>query len=343
MTRECSRKDRVLATYKREYADRVPTAPMVGSFNAKLIGISIKEYETDPAKMANAILRFYEMFAPDVLSIIGDLWLEAEAIGDELDFPEDAICYIKKYVLEEKSTLAKLNVPDPKRDRRLPDYLETFDRIASAVKDAPRAAAVTGPCTMAMCLRSPEGFINDILDDPKFAHELMRFTTEVTKKFGDALKETGSSVNVGDPSASLTCISPGIYREFVKPYHQEIVDHFQRVFLHICGYIEPQMEDLIQVGFNAISIDEKSSLKKVVEVAQKRVVVFGNVAPYLLVDGTKAEIEESVRQCMDTAAKHGAFILSTGCEIPPETPIENLKYFMEAARKYGSYERIMAL
>jgi len=343
MSREYSGRDRMKAAYKREYADRVPTAPMVGSLCARLTGISIKEYETDPAKMAKSIIRFYEMFAPDVLSVIGDLWLEAEAIGDELDFPEEATCYIKKYALEEKSTLAKLNVPDPKRDKRLPDYLEAYERVVSAVKEVPMAAAVTGPCTIAMCLRSPEGFINDTLDDPKFVHELMRFTTEVTKKFGDALKETGSSVNVGDPSASLNCISPGIYREFVKPYHQEIVDHFQRVYLHICGYIDPLMEELIQVGFNGISIDETSSLKKMVEISRKRVVIFGNVPPHLLVDGTKAEIEESVRQCIEIAAKDSAFVLSPGCEIPPETPIENIKYFMEAAHKYGSYEQIMAL
>ena len=343
MTREYNGRDRVIAAYKREYADRIPTAPMVGSFNAKLTGISIKEYETDPAKMANSIVRFYEMFAPDVLSVVGDLWLEAEAAGDELDFPEEATCYIKKYALEEKSALAKLNVPDPKRDKRLPDYLEACERVASVVKDVPVAAAVTGPCTIAMCLRSPEEFINDTFDDPKFVHELMRFTTEVTKKFCDAFKEIGSSVNVGDPSASCSCISPAVYREFVKPYHQEIVDHFKQVFLHMCGYIDPLMEELIQVGFNAISIDETSSLKKMVEISQKRVVIFGNVPPHLLVDGTKAEIEESVRQCMETAAKDSAFILAPGCEIPPETPIENIKYFMEAAHKYGSYERIMAL
>jgi uroporphyrinogen decarboxylase len=293
--------------------------------------------------MASSILRFYEQFTPDVLSIIGDLWLEAEAVGNELDFPEEATCYVKRYVLEDKINLAKLNVPDPKHDKRLPDYLECFERIASVIKDTPVAGAVSGPCTIAMCLRRPETFITDTYDDPNFVHELMRYCTDLTKKFGDALKETGSSVNVGDPSASCTCISPAIYREFVKPYHQEVVDHFQQVALHICGYIDPLIEELIGVGFNAISIDETSSLRKIVLINQKRAVIFGNVSTHLFVDGTKKQIEESVKECIDIAAKGSAFILAPGCEVPPETPIENIDYFMEAARKYGSYERIMAL
>jgi len=333
-------KERVIAAYKRVYADRVPVAPMVGSFAAKLSGISVKEYETDPAKMANSVIKFYEMFTPDVISVIGDLWLEAEAAGDELDFPEEATCYIKKYALENKSDLARLKVPDPSKDGRLPYYLEGCERLVTTIKDAPVAATVSGPCTIAMCLRSPEEFINDTIDDPTFVHELMRYCTDVAKTFGNAIKETGSSVNMGDPSASCSCISPGIYREFVKPYHLEIVEQFQRVALHMCGYIDPLMDELIQVGFNAISIDEMSSLKKMVESSQGRVVIFGNVPPHLFVDGTKQQMEDSVRECMATAAKDSAFILCPGCEIPPETPIENLMTFMEAGWKYGSHEEM---
>jgi uroporphyrinogen decarboxylase len=343
LTREYSPKERVLAAYKRKYADRVPVFPLVGHFSAKLAGISIKEFELEPAKMAEAIIKYYELFNPDVVTAFSDLWLEAEAAGDEIEFPEEATCYIKKYVLEEKSTLAKLNVPDPKKDKRMPDFLEACERIVSVIKDREVAPAASGPCTIAMCMRSPEEFINDTFDDPGFVHELMRFSTELTKKLGDALKEIGLGASMGDPSASCSCISPEIYREFVKPYHQELIDYFGHIPIHICGYIDPLMEELTSLGFSAISIDETSSLKKMVEVSRKRVVVTGNVAPYLLVDGTKEQIEDAVRECIKIAAKGSAFVLATGCEVAPETPVENLKCFIEAANKWGSYEQVMAL
>jgi len=43
---------------------------------------------------------------------------------------------------------------------------------------------------------------------------------------------------------------------------------------------------------------------------------------------------------VDTAARYSAFILSTSCEIPPRSSPDVVKWFMEAARDYGRYERI---
>jgi uroporphyrinogen decarboxylase len=41
-----------------------------------------------------------------------------------------------------------------------------------------------------------------------------------------------------------------------------------------------------------------------------------------------------VTELMRKMKPYKNFILSTGCDIPPQTPIENLKAFMEAARGF---------
>jgi len=56
---------------------------------------------------------------------------------------------------------------------------------------------------------------------------------------------------------------------------------------------------------------------------------------------TQAEIETEVRRCVDAAARHSAWILSTSCEIPPRSKPEIVGWFMDAAREYGRYERFM--
>ncbi len=30
------------------------------------------------------------------------------------------------------------------------------------------------------------------------------------------------------------------------------------------------------------------------------------------------------------------YMLATGCEVPPETPLENLRAFMDVAKEYGN-------
>lgn len=81
-------------------------------------------------------------------------------------------------------------------------------------------------------------------------------------------------------------------------------------------------------------------LKRLVEMGHKKVVTIGNVDATLFERATKEEIEAEVRRCVDTAARYSAFILSTSCEIPPRSNPDVVRWFMEAARDYGRYERI---
>jgi len=342
--REFSPRERVLSAFKGEYADRVPAYPLMGDFSARLLGISAKEWHTNPAKMADSVVRYHEMFTPDSVAIISDLWLEAEAVGNTLEFPDEACPYVKTYVLEQKSALVKLNTPDPRHDKRMPYLLEAFDRMATIMKDTPLTTSVTGPCTIAMCLRRPDRFLTDVFDDPAFVYDLMRFSTDLAIIMSDELQKSGVMPSIADPSASCSVISPSIYRQFVKPYHEEMVQHFKRLTIHICGYIDPIMEDLASVGFNGISIDEMTSFERALQVFRERgIVVIGNMSPRLFVDGTKMDIEQVVSDCIRTAAKGSRFILSSGCEVPAETPLELINYFFEVIRKHGTLDRIMSL
>lgn len=338
--RSYSGRDRIIAAFRRQYTDRVPVTLVLGPYSAKLAGVPLKVFLTKPDKLAESVVKAHEVLGPDSVVVYGDAYLEAEAVGSEIEFPEEAVTHLKRHILEEKSTLAKLNIPDPKRDKRLPYYLEACERVTSVLKDPGIAGLLNGPWNIAVALRGAQELIYDTMDDPDFVHELMRFTTEVAKTFGDAQRETGVGVNVADAAASCSLISPNIYAKFVKPYEEELITYFKqkkaRVTIHICGYIDPIMEDLVASGADAISIDGPSSLKKLVEVSQKKAVVIGNVPTELFVGGTKEQIEAAVKACIETAADGSAYILSSGCEIPYNASLETIKYFMNAGHQHGS-------
>jgi len=334
-------RDRIRAAFKRQYADRVPIYPITARFNARISGISIREFLTKPAKMAQAILNYHDMFNPDICLVMGDMLYEAEACGTEVEFREHTLCIEKTQLLENKATLAKLKVPDPKKDGRLPDYLEVCERVSSVVKDSNVSGLACGPWQIALVLRGAEQLLRDTWKDPDFVHELMRFTSEVAKRFIIAQSELGIGPSFSEAACSLDLVSPSIYRNFVLPYHKEIVNHCQErgigLALHICGYIDPIMEDVISTGVTAISMDEVSSLQKMVEVAKGKAVVIGNVPTSLFLDGTKEDMEKAVKNCLEVAAKGSGYILASGCEIPDVSPIENVRNFFEAGYKYGRY------
>ena len=95
--------------------------------------------------------------------------------------------------------------------------------------------------------------------------------------------------------------------------------------------------DLDQQSDPALHVDQ---LARFVEVSRGRAVAIGNVDATRFEKTTKEAMEAEVRRCIDTAARHSAFILSTSCEIPPRSDPEAVRWFMEAAREYGRYDRI---
>ena len=120
-----------------------------------------------------------------------------------------------------------------------------------------------------------------------------------------------------------------------EPHPNYFHERKTSVTFHICGYLDPIMEQVQSVGIDGISIDEQSSLEKMLKVSRNKTVVIGNVSPALFAGGTEKDIENAVLKCLSIVGKNKKYILGSGCAIPPQTPLSNLKAFMAAAEKYG--------
>jgi uroporphyrinogen decarboxylase len=341
---EITGRDRVRACMKRTHADRIPIGVIWGSFKARVLGCSLKDYWKDWRKLAEGTIRCYKLCQTDTVGFSWDIHMEAEAVGAPLEFPDDGVPRVKHYILPQKMALGTLNLSEIQSRGRFPSYIEACRAVANSLKDCALSGTVTGPWTIATGLRGTQELIFDTVDDPRFVEDLMKFTTEVTKILGSQVLGTGLSLTMGEAASSCSLISPSIYRRFIKPHHQEIVKFFREkkagLSLHICGYIDPIMEDLMDLGIVALSLDSPSSLKRMVEISQKRIALVGNVATSLFVSGTKEEIEAAVKDCIRVAASGGAYIISSGCELPYNATMDRAQFFIQAAEEHGKAERI---
>jgi len=349
-----SPRDRVVAAYKRSFADRVPVYPIVASYAGTLDGLSIEEFCTMPPKAVKAMLNYYDRHQPDVVLAYNDLAKEAEATGCRVKYSDYVVPSIETHVLQEdKGRLATMEIPDPRKDGRLPAFLEVCEGLMAAKLPTAVGAVAVGPWTIAMLMRNPEVMLLDTFEDPQFIHALMRFTTEYCKRWGDAIVQTKIGLSFSEPTASISLISPDNYRDFIAPYHKELVEHFKAkkvgVTTHICGTTYPIFEDVIRCGFTTFSFDLDQQadpklyvdqLARFVEVSKARAVAIGNVDATKFEKTSKDAMYADVKRCIDTAARHSAFILSTSCEIPPKSDPQVVKWFMDAAREYGRYDRI---
>ena len=331
----------MVSALKRQYTDRIPTTVLIGPYCSKLTNYTVREILKDPKKSAEAHLAFYNRFQPDSLIIYNDIFLEVEAVGCELEFPEDSISHPKSTLLKDQSQLADLKIPDPKKDGRLPYFFELCERVSAGIgKTAVVGLGHSGPWNLAMHLRGAEQLLIECITEPEFVHDLMKFTTEVVRTVGDAVIEAGFLPSPGEAFASCSLISPEIYRDFIKPCHQELCEYFRSkkapMTIHICGYIDPIMEHVIDTGINFVSLDAPSSLRKLVEHSNGKLTIMGNVPTTLFATGTREEMEKAITDCIETAAAEGSgYILSSGCEIPLNSTEDRVEHFFRYAHDSG--------
>jgi uroporphyrinogen decarboxylase len=338
-------RQRVSAAFKKTFTnkeveiDRIPSYPIMGHCNAQLVGASIREFLQDPRVFVKAQVAAYERYKPDIIVMQADLLMDVEAIGNELRFPEDSMCISTKVALEEKGKLSSLKIPDPTKDGRMPGYLEALAQVREAITDSIVSSVIAGPWTTAIGLRGASELIRDAIKDPDYVHELMRFTSQVSIEFMQAVIPLKVGLSYSEAPASCSLISPKMYRTFIFPYHKQIIDHFKEkkvgIGLHVCGYADPILDDMVNTGVTNISVDAPTDLAKAIKATKGKAVLIGNVNTNLFSSGTKEQMRQAIERCIDIAGKDGGYILASGCEVPGIAPPETVDWFMELADELG--------
>jgi uroporphyrinogen decarboxylase len=95
------------------------------------------------------------------------------------------------------------------------------------------------------------------------------------------------------------------------------------------------MEDVIDTGISFLSLDAPSSLQRLIEIGNGKIIVMGNIPTSFFSTGTRQEMEGAVRACIETAAEESGYILASGCEIPMDSTEDRIEHFFKYSRQYG--------
>jgi MtaA/CmuA family methyltransferase len=154
--------------------------------------------------------------------------------------------------------------------------------------------------------------------------------------FGRALIERGANVIiVPEPTASSSMISPRTFRDLVLPLIQDLTSALAApCILHICGNTAPILNSMEQSGADVLSLDQCMNLSESRQKAPD-VSLGGNVDPVnSLLLGDEKQVVENTLNCLRSAGT-SRFVLMSGCGVPPQTPIRNLRAMVRTAVDYG--------
>jgi len=112
------------------------------------------------------------------------------------------------------------------------------------------------------------------------------------------------------------------------------------LILHSDGNLWQVMDDLIEIGFDALHpIEPKAmDIQETKLAVGDRLCLIGNVElDYPLSRGKPSDVEDAVRYLIETVAPGGGYCLGSSNTITSYVPLENFVAMVEACFKYGYY------
>ena len=339
-------KERLAGFFSNKPIDRIPILPFVTSVSGKVAGMTHKEKRSCAKNQAKAQIACYERFGNDSISIEYGLHGIGIALGSKTNDPEDGVPAIIDHYLKNLKDLNCLDLSkverknDPWNQLNYDAYNICMDECGDEVG---ASLSIHGPITAEGSIYPVEKLLRSTRKEPQRVHELLRFSTDAIKIVMKDFLEIGAGISLCDPMASGTLIDRKTYREFVLPYTKEIVDYVhsfgKSLTYHVCGDTSHMTLDLVESGCNMLSIDNRVSLKETKKLVGDKLPIVGNVDPVeVMMLGSIEDVYKAVRCCIEDAYDSPkGYLLSTGCGIPINSPIENIDALMDAGRKYGKW------
>lgn len=177
------------------------------------------------------------------------------------------------------------------------------------------------------------------IDAKAFGQTANRYATWVSQYF-EALADCDSPIikihdDIVWTSGAFT--NPEWYREFVFPNYKKmfapIREAGKKIIFTSDGTYDEFIDDIADCGVNGFVMEPTTNMEYIAEKYGKTHSFIGNADTRILLRGTKEDIYNEVKRCMDIGKKCPGFFMAVGNHIPSNTPIDNALYYNEAFEK----------
>lgn len=230
--------------------------------------------------------------------------------------------------------------------QHIDDLVSLLDSLGGFSRDAFLGADVS-PCAFEMHnrLRGMEDSLVDLITDNKASMRLLNrcgtFAAELAHRALDRydLQMLWTGDDVGSQSAMM--MSPELWRTHIRPALQRVVEaareHAVLVAYHSCGSIRPIVQDLIEMGIDALNPIQPlaadmdpATLKR--EYGSALTFIGGVDTQELLTNSAPTTVRRETERLIEhMTTDGGGYVLGGSHTIAPETPIENIFAMLAAA------------
>lgn len=312
--------------------------PILSFPSVSLLGVTVKELISSSDLQAKGMKAVADRVPSAAAVSLMDLSVEAECFGSVIRVSDDEVPTVIGAVVSDEDEADALQVPAV-GTARSGLYVESIRKAVELITDRPVFAGVIGPFSLAGRLMDVSEAMIYCYDEPDMVHTILNKVTEFTIAYCKAYKEAGANgIMIAEPLAGL--LSPSHAAEFSHPYVKRIVDALQDdnfiVVYHNCGDNVALMKDgIYSIGAMGYHFGDAVQMVDMLKGAPEDVLVMGNVSPSrALCNGTPESVREETLSVMEACTHKPNFVISSGCDIPPLSPWNNLDAFFQAAGEF---------
>lgn len=305
-------------------------------------GLIFHETHKDAQKMAKAAASTYKLSGlPSAVAPL-DLYVEAEALGAEINFRENRefeFPQVRKAGLfgSVKDLTAEIMKGTHRPDAISGEFLNKgrIKLVCNAIKllkedvgnDVVVGGMIPGPYTLLLLVIDVKNLFIEMKKEPQAVTDALFHLSSLLAEVGAAYHNTGADfITIHDMGGSPAFIGPSRYEQFVLPAEKLLIEKLSKPrVLSICGNVTSSLNLLAQTGADAISLDQSVDLAAA-RLALKDTLLFGNIDPVeTLYRGDSVQVRKSVIR----AKEAGVDAVWPGCDLVIQTPIQNIKLMAE--------------
>ncbi len=348
-------RDILIRAARGETVERTPVWLMrqAGRYMAAFREYSTKypfrERSETPSMAIELSLQCHRAYGMDGIIMFSDILTPLPTLGIDFDVVRGKGPQIYTEVRTEDDVAKMANPDDIDFDEKLPFIRETLNKLSEEAEEANTSLIgfVGAPFTLAAytiegksskdCLTTKKMMMADESGSNKAMSQFVDKLAVMIGNYGCHQIECGAQViQVFESWAHQ--LSPKGFEQFAKPAAQKAIKIMKEKHPDVpviyfanggSSYLELQRD----MGSDMIAVDWAVDMATAREILGPDVAISGNLDPTVLF-GTKEQIEEAVRDCIDKAGGPGKHLLNLGHGVMQGTPEEAVGWLVDECKRY---------
>jgi uroporphyrinogen decarboxylase len=303
----------------------------------EITGATVRQAVSDPAAQTEAVLALHDRFHTPVMLTAMDLSAEAETFGCAIRMSDEEIPTVLGRRATTPAEIAALPTPQP-GDLRTAVHLQVAQNLVKIGK-TPVLGGMIGPFSLAGRIFGVSEALEATATDPDLLLSLLEKVTAFLKSYAGAFRSVGAmGLIIAEPASGL--LSPRGLATFSAPFVSQVIQAVQAedftIIYHNCGAKIVHLPRILEMGAAVYHFGQPMDLPAALEKAQGQAFLAGNLDPTAVFhSGTPDDVRRRTAELLEATRPYAKYIVSSGCDLPPGVPVQNLDAFYQTVSDFS--------